>query len=277
MLQRPRSALLGALACLVALAVTGLVSHLVPRGESLDARGLDAFTRVRAHDVDGVLGRIVHLGDPLPFLLLGAAIVATALLRRRRRLAAIVTAVLLVSPLTAETLKLLTAQAREHSVRFADHIANASWPSGHATGAMTLALCAVLVAPPLLRPAVALAGALFAVSVGFAVVALVWHFPSDVVGAFFLSAGWALGGVAAARRWPDPVVERSERGTAMAGATVITLAGAAGLVALALSTYRPGALLDQAGEHPALFGAAGGIAALAALLAAVLAHSARSD
>jgi membrane-associated phospholipid phosphatase len=61
---------------------------------------------------------------------------------------------------------------------------------------MCLALCAVLVAPARLRPLVATLGVIYALSVGYAVVALVWHFPSDVVGGFLVAAGWTLVAVA---------------------------------------------------------------------------------
>jgi membrane-associated phospholipid phosphatase len=275
MLQRPRSALLSALACLIALAACGIASHFWAQGNAWDASALKAFTKLRDNDVDGLLDRIVHLGDPLPFLLLAAAIVVAALARERRRLAVVVTGVLVAAPLTTEILKLATAQGRSHSVAFADHINNASWPSGHATGAMTLALCAVLVAPRALRPAVAVAGALYALAVGYAVIALVWHFPSDTIAAFLLSGMWALLGVAALRRWPDEV---DERATARPDAGTWIVAGVlVAMSAVAISAFRPGALLDRAVSHTELVAVAGAIAAVAALVAATIVRSARSS
>src|SRR3954454_7543704 len=67
--------------------------------------------------------------------------------------------------------------------------------SRHATAALTLALCAVLVAPRRLRPVVAFLGALFAAAVAYAILILAWHFPSDVLGGFFVAATWVLGAV----------------------------------------------------------------------------------
>lgn len=269
-------ALTGAFTCLVALVATGVVSHLLPAARTLDADTLDAFTRLREYDVDGLLEAVVHLGDPLPYLLLAAAIVVAAVARERPRLALAVGVVLVAAPATAEILKILTAQAREHSVVFADHVNSASWPSGHATGAMTAALCAVLVSPRQLRPLVAVAGGLYALAVGYAVIALVWHFPSDTIGAFLLSATWCLLAVAALRRWPDPVAQDARRPSVAPG-----LAGAAvALVAagvLVLSYVRPGEIRDGAAAHTTLFGAAIAIAALAAVLAAALVRSARGD
>jgi membrane-associated phospholipid phosphatase len=207
MFQRPRTALIGALCCIAALVAIGLVSHLLYPARRLDADLLDALARTRGHEAGGALDRFVHLCDPLPYLLMAAVVVLAALARRRPRVAVIVAVVTLLAPPTAEILKLLTAQARTHSAIFADHISRASWPSGHATAATALALCAVLVAPPRARGLVALAGALFAVAIGYALIVLAWHFPSDVLGAYFLAAAWAMLGVAAMRRWPDPVRE----------------------------------------------------------------------
>ena len=63
----------------------------------------------------------------------------------------------------------------------------ASWPSGHATAAMSFALCAVLAAPARLRPLVAAVGAAFAVAVCYSFLALAWHYPSDVLGGFLVA------------------------------------------------------------------------------------------
>jgi membrane-associated phospholipid phosphatase len=68
-----------------------------------------------------------------------------------------------------------------------EHVHPASWPSGHATAAMALALCALLAAPRRARAVTALAGALFAVAVADSVVLLGWHFPSDTVGGFAIA------------------------------------------------------------------------------------------
>ena len=80
---------------------------------------------------------------------------------------------------------------------------------------MSLALCAVLAAPPRLRPAVARAMAAFAVAVCYSFLALGWHYPSDVLGGFLVALDWTLLGAAALvhgsmPRWPTP---RWRRGT----------------------------------------------------------------
>jgi membrane-associated phospholipid phosphatase len=62
----------------------------------------------------------------------------------------------------------------------------ATWPSGHTSIAVSVGLALVLAAPPLWRPVAALAGAAYAAGIGLSVVVLGWHYPSDVVGSFFL-------------------------------------------------------------------------------------------
>jgi membrane-associated phospholipid phosphatase len=136
-----------------------------------------------------------------------------------------------------QALKHALAQPRLVDWLGSNQVGDASWPSGHATAAMALALAGVLAARPGHRRAAVVAGAVFAGAVAVAVLALAWHFPSDVLGGFLVAAAWALGVLAGlevlepARRtlaWDD--VRRFAR---LAGGVVAASALAAGL-ALAL-------------------------------------------
>ena len=62
---------------------------------------------------------------------------------------------------------------------------------------MSLALCLVLVVGPRLRPLAALAGAGYAIAVGYSLVVLGYHLPSDVLGGFLMAATFTLLGAAA--------------------------------------------------------------------------------
>lgn len=109
-----------------------------------------------------------------------------------------------MAPLTAETLKPLLAHT--HALPGGYWVTAASWPSGHATAATALAMCAVLVAPRRLRPTVAALGALFAAAVGFSLLVLAWHLPSDVLGGYLVGALWtalAVAGLRAAKARSD--------------------------------------------------------------------------
>jgi hypothetical protein len=117
-----------------------------------------------------------------------------------------------------------------------------SFPSGHVTVAMSLAMALTLVSPPALRPAAAVAGALYAVGIGVAVIGLDWHRPSDVAGAYLICVGWtALVAAAlehAARRAParrrgrarpaGPSPRAAGAAVAALGLTFLVLAGIAG-------------------------------------------------
>jgi hypothetical protein len=171
------------------------------------------------------------------------------------------------------------------------HVDPAAFPSGHATAAMSIALAAVLVAPPRARPFAALLGAAFALSMGFCIVSLGWHFPSDVVGGFLLATGWTLVIAAALRaaagRWPERsgrtrVTAAFQRGvdavaTLGAAALAFGLVLGTGLVATTIFVSHPSAVVDFADEHTAIVAVGAGIAlAAAVLLAGVTAALRRS-
>jgi hypothetical protein len=136
---------------------------------------------------------------------------------------------------------------------------------------MTLALCAVLVAPPALRLAVAVLGGAFAAAVGYAVLVLAWHFPSDVLGGFLMAGTWTALAVAGLR-----VVEpHRERGAPEPGLGLgLGVAAGAALAAAAVALAPRYAVALYASERPTLVVGALAIAALAGALAAGLARAA---
>jgi membrane-associated phospholipid phosphatase len=191
MTDRPRqSLLLGAATCALAAAATGVLALLVAATERADLRLSLQFTRLDGTRAAPLLDALAHLADPVPYAVAGLALTAIAWRRGSRRLAFAIPPLFLASGLTAEVLKELTASARWFDAPL--------WPSGHATGAMTIALCAVLVSPPRLRPLVAVAGAAFTLAVACAIVALSWHFASDVIAGYLIATGVVLAALAAA-------------------------------------------------------------------------------
>jgi membrane-associated phospholipid phosphatase len=271
--RRPTIPLLIALACALAMGVIALLALGSPGVHERDAALLHGFVALDRPAVHDAVDLVAHLADPAPYALAGLALAGVALLRGLRRRAVAVTALLVVAGASTQAVKQLLAQPRFEAWLGAQQVGEASWPSGHATAAMTLALCAVLVAPPALRLAVALAGAAFAAGVGYAVLVLAWHFPSDVLGAYLMAAMWTALAVAALRLVEDepirsagvaPVGWREGAGLAVAAAAV------AGLAVLAL----PGeAIALYAAERPTLAAGALVIAALAAALPAGLART----
>jgi membrane-associated phospholipid phosphatase len=186
-----------ALACVLAGALTWLVAELVPAAHMRDALLLQEMTRLDKPRVDRVGSWLVHLLNPDLFILWGIALVAFAISRERPRVALAVVAILALAPFTAETLKPLLAHP--HAAAGDVQIGAASWPSGHSTAAMALVLSAVLVAPARLRPAVAVLGGGFVVAIGFFLLVLAWHMPSDVLGGWLVATLWTALAVAALR------------------------------------------------------------------------------
>lgn len=183
--------------CVAALALTWVVAALVPATHVKDAVALYDFTLIGGPRLDDLMNGLLHLLDPGLYTLWAVLLVAIALLRRRPRVALAIALVLSLAPLSAETLKPLLAHP--HARIGVSEVTAASWPSGHATAATVLVLCAILVAPRRLRPLVAALGATFAAVVGVSLVILAWHLPSDVIGGYLLGTLWIALALAALR------------------------------------------------------------------------------
>jgi membrane-associated phospholipid phosphatase len=278
MTRRTRTALIGAAIGAALLALTWVVALHVGRVERLDQSIFNGFYgfRSRRH-VDTVAQFIAELCNPRPYVYLAAVPVLIALVRRRPRLMLGIGAILLGANLTTQLLKQLLAEPRAHALLVTHSPINpASWPSGHATAAMSLALCCVLAAPARLRPAVAAAGAAFAVAVSYSFLTLGWHYPSDVFGGFLVAWTWTALVVAAISaadaRWPRQAGgERRERlsildALAPQAALVVGTLLVAGLVALA----RPHAVVAYARVHGAFMVGAAAIGVLALVLASAI-------
>jgi membrane-associated phospholipid phosphatase len=190
--------------CVLAAALVWSVAELVPAAQWKDARLLYDFTTLSRPRVDGPANFLLHLLNPLQFVLWGVALMAVAIARERPRVALAVAAVMGLAPLTAETLKPLLAHP--HVSVGGVFIGAASWPSGHSTAALALVLSAVLVTPSRLRPIVASVGAVYTVAVGCSLLILAWHMPSDVLGGYLVATFWMALAVAVLRfvdrRWP---------------------------------------------------------------------------
>ncbi len=193
--------------CVVALALTWVVAALVPATHVKDAVALHDFTLLGGPRVDDVANALLHLLDPPLYTIWAGILVAVAFARGRPRVALAVGIVLGLAPLTAEMLKPLLAHS--HARIGGSEITAASWPSGHATAATALVLCAVLVVPRRLRPTVAVLGTMFAAGVGFSLLLLAWHLPSDVLGGYLVGTLWVALAVAALRA--DEARSRSRR------------------------------------------------------------------
>jgi membrane-associated phospholipid phosphatase len=181
----------------VGLALTWVLAELVPITHVKDAVALYDFTRLNRPLVEAPANVLLDLLYPPFFAAWGIVLVVVALRRRLPWVALAVAIVLPLAPFSAELLKPLLAHP--HDQLGPRYITNSSCPSDHATAALALAWCALLVAPPARRRLVAVLGAAYAVAVGIALLVLAWHMPSDVLGGYLLATFWAALAFAALR------------------------------------------------------------------------------
>jgi membrane-associated phospholipid phosphatase len=273
--RRPTVPLLVALAFALAMAVVALLALASPGAHERDAALLHGFVGLDRPAVHDAVNLLAHLADPAPYALAGLALAVVALRRGLRWRAAAVVALLVVTGVSTQALKHLLAQPRVEVWLGSNQIGATAWPSGHSTAAMTLALCAVLVAPAAVRLAVALLGGAYAAGVGYALLVLAWHFPSDVLGGFLMAGMWAALAVAALRVVEDEPVRSAEPSPVAPRAVGVGIAVAgAGLAGLAVLALPRDAVFLYAAERPTLALGALVIAAVAGALAAGLARAA---
>ena len=203
----------GGLVLLAAAAAGGVLALylLVVRtywGQRLDEHafvGHDFFTS-RAAQADSFL-RIVSIGS---LVLAIALVAAVAVVRRRPRLALLAAAAIGLSILGTEILKHVLL---ERPQLVPSNLADNSYPSGHSTVGMSVAVAAMLVVPRRLLVPTAVGAGLFGSAFGVAVVAAGWHRPSDAVGAFLVVLAVAAACAALGHAFPDRADADDRRGS----------------------------------------------------------------
>lgn len=275
--SRARNALLGAAGGVGLLVLTWFLAYHVGIAQRADRSILRGFADLGGYRLDRVTHFFATLCDPNPYVFLAAIPVVVALLRRRPRVAATVVVIILAANMTTQFLKPVLAEPRQWAFG-PQKLGVGTWPSGHATAVMSLALCMVIVAAPRWRPYVGAAMAGFAIIVVYSFLELGWHFPSDVLGGFLVAATWTL--LCAAGLWTLEA-RRPERkrelnssggraqfsiGEALAP-TAVLVAGGLGL-AFVVALTRPHAVISYASAHAAFIVGAAVIALLVLMLAA---------
>lgn len=255
--RRVKRALTGAgigVGLLILTWALGLHVHGLENADQSIYRGFYDLQQRRG--VSALAGFIADLCNPNPYVYLAAIPVLVALLRRRTRVLLAIGTILLCANATTELLKPLLAHPRaDNLLHGLTTPSPASWPSGHATAAMSLALCCVLAAPAGLRPAVAALGGAFAIAVSYSFLSLGWHFPSDVLGGYLVAGTWTLlaiaGVYAADRRWPRRRPSARGDRVSVRDALAPQAALVAGALALAglLALARPHQVVSYARGH----------------------------
>src|SRR5579871_339221 len=276
--RRTKTALGGAGLGAALLVLTWVLALHVGPFERADQAILKGFLDLSSRQrINHLAQFIADLCNPSPYVYLAAVPLIAAVVRRRGRVFLAIAAILLGANVTTQLLKPLLAQPRAHSLFAGPAPVNpGSWPSGHATAAMALALCCVLAAPARWRPLAASVGAAFAVAVSYSFLTLGWHYPSDVFGGFLVAGTWtmlAVAGVYAADlRWPRGARPEPGRRLSIAQALAPQAALAAGTVALGglLALARPHQVVSYARGHEAFVVGAAAIGVLALAVASAI-------
>lgn len=196
MAPRVKTALFAALACALAIAPLAVIAYSWDPFQRADLRIL-LHLRHEAGPIHALTAVLVNLGDLASLLVLLAVACAIGLRcgRRREVLAAIV--VVAGANLTTQLLKTTLEHARHKAFEHGFELPwPNSFPSGHTTAAASIAVALLLVAPAAHRLAAAVAGAAITVAVGFSVVVLGWHYPSDVLGGLLVVGTWGFAALA---------------------------------------------------------------------------------
>jgi hypothetical protein len=220
--QAPWRPFLGALGALATMSVLGLAATAylglrASRGVRLDHAALDAVSSPAA-----VLSRLYSGLAWVSVESVGLSLltcITLAAVRNRFDLA--------LGALVTIGGANLTTQILKHDVFPQLSLAPApnGLPSGHTTVALSIALAAVIVAPPAWRSTVAIGVSATATLVGVALVLGRYHRPSDVIAASFVCLGWAAVGLLAAAlvrdRPPVPARHVSVHLGALIGSSVV--------------------------------------------------------
>jgi membrane-associated phospholipid phosphatase len=274
--RRARLAWLGAAGGVLAMALTWYAAHDVASLRRIDASVLDGFLALHRPGLDSLTHAVATLCDPMPYVLLAAVPVAIALVRGRPRIAVALVVLMLGAAETTELLKPLLIGARDPVIGASP--GDASWPSGHATAAMALAMAMVISVPSRRRPAVGAVMAAFTVAVVYSFLELGWHYPSDVIGGFEVASVWSLLVLGALWTYEAhrPGLASGEPGAAtrfslgaLLTPPVLIVLGALAVAAV-VTVARPHAVVGYAAAHEIALVGAAGIAALSLACASAL-------
>jgi membrane-associated phospholipid phosphatase len=193
-----RALLAGCLACAAGFAMLAVLVHKSDSVQHFDGVLLGHFAE-RGSRTGSVAAGIVMLGDIGALVPLLAIACGVGLARHRPRAAIAAVFVVAGANLTTQLFKAALAHPRFQVLLGAEQVAVNSFPSGHTTAVASIAIAFAFVVPREWRAAVALVGAGLVFAVGCAVMALDWHYPSDVLGGILVAAGWGLAALAGLR------------------------------------------------------------------------------
>jgi hypothetical protein len=247
--------------CVAAVIILYLVFVRTEHGQIIDNKPVRQRTVVDQDTLD-VANRVLETITFSSLALAAGGLVFVALIRERLLLAFAVGTAILGANVTSEVLK-HAVLGRPALADTARAYAN-TYPSGHATVAMSLAVGAVLVVPRRLRAAAAVAGGAYAAAVSSAILVTARHRPSDVAAAAFVAVGWgaAAAGVLVWRRGTGRDLPSFRAPRVRASTWLLAFVGAIALVVVGLAAS---ALVAHAGFDEVVIVERGKALALAVL------------
>jgi membrane-associated phospholipid phosphatase len=217
--RRVKAPLAAWIGCALALTLLALVAYGIDAAQLHDARLKERFSAREESGLGSLADLLVHLGDPLPLLLMLTLACGIALARRRPRDALAAVTVVAGANLTTQLLKALFSHPRFQSALGADQLGEVPFPSGHVTAATSIAIAFAFVVPSAALVPVAALGTCLVAVVGCSVMVLGWHFPSDVLGGILVAGGWGFA-VLALRRLGGRAPERDAQVSSRAAISV---------------------------------------------------------
>lgn len=199
MARNVKAPLAGWFICTAGLIAVALLAYGSGSVQRLDASVLAKFVNGSGPHSNSLASAITVLGDPPALLLMLALACAVGWVRGRPRSIVAAVAVVAGANLTTQIFKLALAHPHARHLLGAEQLEWDGFPSGHETAAVSIAIAFALVVPGRLIPAVAALGACFAAAMGWSVLVLNWHYPSDVVGGVLVAGAWGFAVLASIR------------------------------------------------------------------------------
>lgn len=202
-----------------------------------DAKTLLAFMTLQHPRLLMPARTVVNLVTPTNVIVATLVCVCCAAWQRGRRS---VIAVLIGIGGANGTAFLLKAIMPAHgtALRGITSLAGGSFPSGHATAAMSIVLASLAALTGRSRRVIAVLGSCYVIVGGYAMLALGIHYPSDVIGGYLVAGLWAAFGTGLAIRGDrsSDLARRNAQGRSSLGPSIawVSCAGAT-LIALAIS------------------------------------------
>ena len=199
MARNVKAPLAGWFVCTAGLVVVALLAYDMALAQRVDARVLARIVAEGGSGAESLASFLTFFGDLPALLAMTALACGIGWARRRPRNIAAALLVVAGANLTTQALKVALSHPRARELLGAENVTWDGFPSGHVTAAASIAIAFAFVVPARLLPVIAALGTCFVVAMGWSVLALNWHYPSDVVGGVLVASSWGFAALASMR------------------------------------------------------------------------------